>query len=86
MKRPVSVSTQNKISEDLILDSEMVGKSKGAIIKVTTESYYQMYETEEQEVDRITEEWFGKFSGYSHAYRDGSKIPWTNIVKIEQIK
>jgi len=83
--RKINVELQNinEISEEFI--NEIV-EQKFGLIKVTTESYYQLYETDETELKMLAEEWFAKYGSQSHAYRDSSKIPYTNLVKVEILK
>jgi len=82
-KTNIELENINKISEEFI--DGIVNKKRG-IIKVTTESYYELYETDEEELEELAAEWFTKYGSSSHAYRDGSKVPFTNLVKVEIIK
>jgi hypothetical protein len=61
-------------------------ESKRGLLKVTTESYYEPYTNDEDELKNLAEEWFDKYGGSSHAYRDGSKLPYVNLVKVEIVK
>jgi hypothetical protein len=84
----VELKNLNQISEEYIASIAGVasgGRKKG-LLKVTTESYYELYETDDEELKRLAEEWFDKYGGSSHAYRDGSKIPFVNLVKVEIVK
>lgn len=81
-KTEINLDTLNKISEKFVNDSIDPARS---IIKVTTESYYIMYEKTAHDVETITKEWFDIHGNSSHAYRDESKFPYTNLVKIERI-
>jgi hypothetical protein len=84
----VELQNINQISEEYI--ASIVGETysgrKKRLLKVTTETYYELYETEDDELKRLAEEWFDKFGGSSHAYRDGAKIPFVNLVKVEIMK
>jgi len=53
------------------------------IIKVTQEIYYELYETDEKELEEVVNEWFIEYGSSGHAYRDGSKLPFANLKKIE---
>lgn len=79
----IDLQNINKISEEYI--NEIV-EEKFGLIKVTTESYYRLYETDETRLKELAEEWFTKYGSQSHAYRDGSKIPFTNLIKVEIVK
>jgi len=73
----------NKIDDTFINKFVEPGKS---IIKVTQEVYYELYEKDEKEVISVVGEWFDKFGSSSHAYRDGSRIPFVNMLKAEIVK
>ena len=79
----VPLENINQVSEEYF--NERIEKRFG-IIKVTTESYYQLYETDEATMKKLAEEWFVKAEGRSHAYRDGAKYPISNLVKVEIVK
>jgi hypothetical protein len=84
----VELQNLNQISEEYIESIAGVtsgGRKKG-LLKVTTESYYELYETNEEDLKRLAEEWFDKYGSQSHAYRDGSKIPFVNLIKVEIVK
>lgn len=84
----VELQNINQISEEFIdsLDSAITGGKQGGLLKVTTETYYRLYEKDNEDLKRLAVEWFDKFGGVSHAYRDGSKIPFVNLVKVEIVK
>lgn len=48
--------------------------SKGRILEVNVKQYYIIEGYESMSDEEIKEEWFVKFKGQSHAYRDGSLI------------
>ena len=79
----VELQNLNQISEEYIASIAM--KRRG-LLKVTTESYYELYETDDEDLKRLAKEWFDKYGSSSHAYRDGSKLPLVNLVKVEIIK
>jgi len=81
--KKLKLKTLNKIDDNFI--DGFVAKDKG-IIKVTTVSYYELYESNEAELERLGVEWFETKANGSHAYRDGSKLPWTNLVSVEVMK
>ena len=84
----VELQNLNQISEEYM--ESIAGKTSGGrkkgLLKVTTESYYELYETDDEDLKRLAVEWFEKYGSSSHAYRDGSKIPYTNLVKVEIVK
>ena len=79
----VELQNINQISEEYI---DSIAIKKRGLLKVTTESYYELYETDEEELKRLAKEWFDKYGSGSHAYRDGSKLPVVNLVKVEILK
>lgn len=79
----VELPNINQVTEEYI--DSVVPNDKG-ILKVTTESYYELYESDDEDLKRLAEEWFVKCGGVSHAYRDGSEIPFVNLVKVEIVK
>ena len=81
----VELQNLNQISEEYISSITIGGRKRG-LLKVTTESYYELYETDEEQLKNLAEEWFDKYGSQSHAYRDGSKIPFVNLLKVEIIK
>ena len=83
-EKKINLNTINQISEDFILNMESF--KENSIIKITTESYYELYEKGDEEIERICKEWFETFSGNSHAYRDGSKLPFVNLVEVKKIR
>lgn len=84
----VELQNLNQISEEYIasLDPDITGGKKGGLLKVTTETYYRLYETDDEDLKRLASEWFDKYGSQSHAYRDGSKLPLVNLVKVEIVK
>jgi hypothetical protein len=78
----IKLNTLNQITTEFI--NKNVEKSKG-LIKVTTESYYKLYEANPNRLKELAFEWFEKYASQNHAYRDGSKLPWVNLVKVEII-
>jgi hypothetical protein len=83
----VELENINQISEEYIASITIDSKTrKRGLLKVTTESYYELYETDDEDLKRLAAEWFDKFGGSSHAYRDGAKIPFVNLVKVEIVK
>jgi hypothetical protein len=84
----VELQNLNQISEEYIASIAGVTHEnrKMGILKVTTETYYELYETDDEDLKRLAAEWFDKFGGQSHAYRDGAKIPFVNLVKVEIVK
>lgn len=72
----------NQISEEYV--NGII--EEGGLLKVTTESYYKPYETNDKELKKLAKEWFYKYGSQSHAYRDGSKFQLINLVKVEIIK
>lgn len=80
----VELQNINKISEEFI--EGITTERKRGLLKVTTESYYEPYTNDEDELKNLAEEWFDKYGGSSHAYRDGSKLPFVNLVKVEIVK
>ena len=79
----VELKNINQISEEYIASFAM--KRRG-ILKVTTETYYELYETDDEDLKRLAVEWFDKYGSRGHAYRDGSKLPLVNLVKVEIVK
>jgi hypothetical protein len=65
---------------------EKLQRSNRGMIKVVTEQYYETYETDEGEMRWICEDWFDRCANSSHAYRDGSRLPMTNLISVEIIK
>ena len=82
-KKNIELENINQISEEWV--NERIEEKHG-IIKVTTETYYHPYEGDEESLKNLAEEWFQKYGGMSHAYRDGSKFPFVNLVKVEILK
>ena len=84
----IELKNINQISEEYMESIAGVtsgGRKKG-LLKVTTETYYELYETDDEDLKRLAVEWFDKYGSQSHAYRDGSKIPIVNLVKVEIVK
>jgi hypothetical protein len=79
----VELQNLNQISEEYI---NSIAFKKRGLLKVTTESYYELYENDEATMKKLAEEWFDKYGSQGHAYRDGSKLPVVNLVKVEIIK
>ena len=81
----INVELQNikQISEEYI---DSITLKKRGLLKVTTESYYELYETDDEDLKRLAAEWFDKYGSGSHAYRDGSKLSLVNLVKVEIVK
>lgn len=82
-KIKVKLCSLNKIGETFI--DERVDAARG-ILKVTTETFYETYEHSELQLKNLAKEWFEKYGHSAHAYRDGSKLPWVNLLKVEIIK
>ena len=79
----VNLGNLNKIDDEFIVS--IVEKRKG-IIKVTSTTYYQTYEGDVETIELLAKEWFEKYASGSHAYRDGSKLPFENLISVEIIK
>ena len=79
----VELDNINKISEEYIAS---IALKKRGLLKVTTESYYELYENNDEDLKRLAVEWFDKYGSQGHAYRDGSKLPLVNLVKVEIVK
>lgn len=84
----VELQNLNQISEEYVesIAGKTSGSRKKGLLKVTTESYYELYETDDEDLKKLAVEWFDKYGSQSHAYRDGSKIPLVNLVKVEIVK
>lgn len=82
-KTNVELKTLNQISEEFII--EHTDPKKG-LIKVVTERYFEPSENDEDYVRQLCEEWFDTCAGRSHAYRDGSKVRYENLLSVEIIK
>ena len=79
----VELQSINQISEEYI---DSITFKKRGLLKVTTESYYELYENDDEDLKRLAAEWFDKYGSQGHAYRDGSKLPLVNLVKVEIVK
>jgi hypothetical protein len=79
----VELQNINQISEEYV---NSIALKKRGLLKVTTESYYELYENDEATMKKLAEEWFDKYGSQSHAYRDGARLPFTNLVKVEIVK
>lgn len=84
----VELDNLNETTEEFItsIPNDAFGGKNGGLLKVTTETYYKLYEKDDEDLKRLAVEWFDKFGGRHHAYREGSKIPFVNLVKVEIIK
>lgn len=81
-KTEVKIENLNNVDEDFI--NKAVEKRK-TIIKVTQEVFYELYEKDDKEINETVDEWFNK--GFvRHAYRDASRLPWVNLLKVEKLK
>ena len=61
-------------------------KKGGRVLEVTQKVYYVIPEYEGMSTEEIKEEWFVKFNGRSHAYKDASKIYGAeHIVDIKEL-
>ena len=79
----VELQNLNQVSEEYV---DTVAFKKRGLLKVTTESYYELYETDDEDLKKLAVEWFDKYGSRGHAYRDGSKLPLVNLIKVEIVK
>lgn len=58
----------------------------GRILKVTVNEYYIIEPYEKMSKEEIEEQWFVKFNGQAHAYRDTSLLSGKKeIIKVESL-
>jgi hypothetical protein len=83
--KKVKLDNLNKIDDEFIVNC--VEKGKG-IIKVTSTTYYTVYEgdSDPKRMEELAKEWFEQYGHTSHAYRDGGKLPFENLINVELLK
>lgn len=85
--KKITLDISHSITDEKILEevrNNGIDLSTRGILKVTKEHYYIPYTKNEEELKELAVEWFEKYNLF-HAYRDGTKLPIYNLVKIEII-